>query len=264
MSIVEMVVALAVTGVAIAGLAEMSLLSADWIDKFSTKVDVSVAAKRAIERIGFDVRNARNIGDCSETIPSVRPPIFPSLQNPIYKSGLPSGALPHYSLDGSTIIIQTPVLDKNGWPTLLPFSVDPKHGPNVDTIVYEVVPDADSDPAGVQKYFLRRSVFPGKHDQEVCDNITSGTTICPGQTILKGIIGPLDKNTGKPALFQVIDQTNPGSAGSGFENLYAGNLSQVGGVIVNIQVLRTQGNTKNDALSAFRSEIQFRNRGIVE
>jgi hypothetical protein len=263
MSIVEMLVAVTVTGVAIAGLAEMSLLSANWIDKFSNKVDVSTAAKRAIERIGLDLRSARNVGDCSETVASLKP-IFPSAQNPIYKTGLPAGALPNYSLDGSTLIIQVPVLDKSGWPTLLPVSVDPKHGPNVDTIVYEVVADSESDPSGVQKYLLRRSVFPGKHDQEVCDNITSGATVCPGQTILKGIIGPLNKNSGKPTIFQAIDQMNPGSAAGGFENLYAGNLSFVGGVAVNIEIMRTQGSSKNDALSVFRSEIHFRNRSIVD
>ena len=264
MNIIEMMVALAITGIAIAGLTELSFLSADWINKFSNKVDVSVAAKLALEKIGLDLRGARNLGDCYETQTTLRPAVFPSSNNPLYKTGLPSGGLPSYSLSGSTLIVQIPILDKYGWPTLLPVSVDPKHGPNVDTIVYDVEIDPDSEATGTQKYQLRRSVYAGKHDTEVTDDITKGSTVCPGITILKGIIGPLDKSTGKPLIFQVIDQSNPGASAGSLSNVYASSLPLAGGVAVNVEVMRSQGTSKDIALSSFRSEIFFRNRSMVE
>lgn len=263
MTIVEMMVALAIIGVAVAGLTELSFLSTDWIDKFSNKVDASVATKLALEKIGSDVRSARNIGDCFEK-GNFKPAMFPSSENPLFKSGLPSGALASYSVSDTTLIIQLPVVDKNGWPTLLPVTTDPKRGPNVDTIIYEVVADPESEPSGIQKYLMRRLVFAGKHDAEVAENITSGSTICPGVTILKGIVGPLDKTTGKPVFFQALDQTMPAAPPAKFDTISTLSLPSISGIVVNVEVMRNQGTSKRSVLTAFRSEIKIRNRSMVE
>lgn len=263
MNLIEMMVALAITGIAIAGLSEIGFLSTDWIDKFSNKVDVSIAAKRALENIGLDVRCARNLGDYSERN-IVRPVLFPSTNNPLYQNGLPTGALSSYSLADTTLIIQKPVLDRGGWPTLLPTSVDPSHGPNVDTVIYEVVPDSDAPTTGPQQYLLRRTVFIGKHDSEVTSDFVSANNICPGVPILKGIVGPLDKSTGKPVVFQALDQTLPGGNPISFDTISSSSITLVNGVVINVEVLRTQSSTKSAALCAFRSEIMFRNKAMVE
>jgi prepilin-type N-terminal cleavage/methylation domain-containing protein len=263
MNLIEMMVALAITGIAVAGLSEIGFLSTDWIDKFSNKVDVSVAAKRALENIGLDVRCARNLGDYAERH-IVKPAVFPSADNPLYKAGLPSGALSSYSLSDTTLIIQKPVLDRGGWPTLLPTSIDSSHGPNVDTIIYEVVQDPDSPSNGPQQYLLRRTVFIGKHDSEVTSEFVGANNICPGVPILKGIVGPLDKSSGKPVVFQALDQTTPGATPVSFDTVTSASIPLISGVVINVEVLRTQSATKNAALCAFRSEIMFRNKTIVE
>lgn len=263
MNLIEMVVVLAITGIAVAGLSEIGLLSADWIDKFSNKVDVSVAAKRALESIGLDLRSARNIGDCYERN-VIKPVVFPSTNNPIYQPPLPSGALPSYTLSTTTLIIQKPVLDRNGWPTLLPKNVDPAQGPNVDTVIYEVVTDPDSPTSGPQQYLLKRTVLVGKRDSDVTADFVDANNICPGVPVLKGIVGPVDKTSGKPIVFQALDLSNPSSPPLTLENLSASNLPYVGGIVVNVEVIRTQTTTKSAAICAFRSEIMLRNRSIVE
>ncbi len=118
-----MMVVLAVSGVAIAGLTEISWLSFDWINKFTTKVDVNVAAKRALEKIGSDLRVASAIGDSFDP-PSDTAPIFPSANNPIYSGGLPGGAANSYQIDDNTLILQVPIFNHKGWLTSMPTGID--------------------------------------------------------------------------------------------------------------------------------------------
>lgn len=263
MSIVEMLVVLAVTGVAIAGLTEISWLSFDWINKFSTKVDVNMAAKRALERVGNDLRIATSIGDSFEP-PSDTTPTFPSSNNPLYGSGMPAGASTTYQIDDNTLIFQVPVFNNKGWPTSLPISVDSNRRKNVDTIIYEVVQDPEQDTSGKTKYLLKRTVFAGVHDSTQIPNVNPGQTLCPAQTILTGIIGPLDKNTGKPQIFQALDQLNPGANPIPLSLLRTYSLPRINGIVMNIEIQRSQSASKNTSTASFRSEIMIRNRHYVE
>lgn len=258
-----MLVVLAVTGVAIAGLTEISWLSFDWINKFSTKVDVNVAAKKALERFGNDLRMATFVGDSFEP-PSDTQPTFPSSNNPIYSSGLPAGASTTYQIDDNTLIFQVPVFNNKGWPTALPTSVDSKQRRNVDTIVYEVTQDPSQDSTGQTKYILKRTFFAGVHDSVQIPNVNPGQTICPAQTILTGIVGPLDKTTGKPQIFQALDQLNPGSAPIPLSLLRTYALPRVNGIVMNIEIQRSQSASKNTSTASYRSEVMIRNRHYVE
>ncbi|PZM81126.1 MAG: hypothetical protein DKT66_18030 [Candidatus Melainabacteria bacterium] len=263
MSIVEMLVVLAVTGVAIAGLTEISWLSFDWINKFSTKVDVNIAAKRALERVGNDLRIATCIGDSFEP-PSDTTPTFPSSNNPLYSAGMPAGASTTYQIDDNTLIFQVPVFNNKGWPTSLPTSVDSNRRKNVDTIIYEVVQDPEQDASGQIRYLLKRTFFAGVHDSTQIPNVNPGQTLCPAQTILTGIVGPLDKNTGKPQIFQALDQLNPGGNPIPLSLLRTYSLPRINGIVMNIEIQRSQSASKNTSTASFRSEIMIRNRHYVE
>lgn len=258
-----MLVVLAVTGVAIAGLTEISWLSFDWINKFSTKVDVNIAAKKALERIGNDLRVATAIGDSYDS-PSDTAAVFPSANNPIYGTGLPAGASTSYQIDDNTLIIQIPVFNNKGWPTSLPTAVDPKQRRNVDTIVYEVSQDPTQDASAQTKYVLKRTFFAGIHDTNQIPNVNPGQTICPAQTILTGIIGPLDKNSGKPQIFQALDQLNPGANPVPLSLLRNYSLPRINGIVINIEIQRSQSASKNTSTASYRSEILIRNRHYVE
>lgn len=263
MSIVEMLVVLAVTGVAIAGLTEISWLSFDWINKFSTKVDVNIAAKRALERVGNDLRIATCIGDSFEPL-SDTTPTFPSSNNPLYSAGMPAGASTTYQIDDNTLIFQVPVFNNKGWPTSLPTSVDSNRRKNVDTIIYEVVQDPEQDTSGQIRYLLKRTFFAGVHDSTQIPNVNPGQTLCPAQTILTGIVGPLDKNTGKPQIFQALDQLNPGGNPIPLSLLRTYSLPRINGIVMNIEIQRSQSASKNTSTASFRSEIMIRNRHFVE
>lgn len=263
MSIVEMLVVLAVTGVAIAGLTEISWLSFDWINKFSTKVDVNIAAKKALERIGNDLRIATSIGDSYEP-PSDTPAIFPSANNPIYSAGLPAGASTSYQMDDNTLIIQVPVFNNKGWPTSLPAAVDQRQRRNVDTIIYEVSQDPTQDTTGQTKYVLKRTFFAGIHDTNQIPNVNPGLNICPAQTVLTGIVGPLDKNSGKPQIFQALDQLDPGANPVPLSLLRTYSLPRINGIVINIEIQRSQSASKNTSTASYRSEVLIRNRHYVE
>lgn len=263
MSIIEMMVALAITGVAIAGLTEISWLSFDWISKFTTKVDVNIAAKRALERVGTDLRMAACLGDSFEQ-PNQLAPVFPSLSNPLYGSGLPAGAATSYQFDDNTLIIQIPVFNQKGWPTSLPKNIDSQQRRNVDTIVYELVPDPDANDAALGKFILKRAVFAGVHDNSLIPTVNPGSTICPGQTILTGIIGPVEKATGKPQIFQVIDRLNPDSAPQPLRMLKNNSLPQISTVVLSVELSKSQGQKKNSSTASYRSEVFMRNKNFVE
>lgn len=269
MSIIEMMVALAITGVAIAGLTEISWLSFDWINKFSTKVDVNIAAKRAMDRIGTDIRSASVVGDSFEP-PSLTlnpPSTFPSASNPLYSAGLPAGADISYQIDDNTLILQVPVLNSKGWPTSLPIGYDPagkQHLRNLDTIVYQLTADPDQTQATEGKYVLRRTVFAGVHDNTVIPGVNEGKTICPGQIILTGIVGPIDKTTQKPQIFQAIDKLDPGGAATPLRLVYSNSVSRIEAIVVNLEITKSQGVKKNDSTASFRAELFMRNRHFVE
>ncbi len=263
MSIIEMMVALAITGVAIAGLTEISWLSFDWINKFTTKVDVNLAAKRTLEKIGADLRIATAVGDSYDQ-PADTTPTFPSASNPLYSAGLPSGAPASYQIDDNTLIFQVPVFNQKGWPTSLPASIDPRQRRNLDTIVYEVAQDPDPNEAALGKYILKRTFFAGIHDSTQIPNVNPGSTICPAQTVLTGIVGPLDKTTGKLQIFQALDELDPGGNPVPLRLLRTYTLPRVNGIVVSVELSKTQGANKNTSTASFRSEIFMRNRHYVE
>lgn len=266
MTLVEMMVALAVTGVAVAGLTELSFLSVSWIDKFSAKTDINIAAKQAIDLFGKDVRATINVGDAfgDPYNPANRSiigtPIFPTKENPLYPSPLIPPADSQYYIDENTLILQTPIFEKNGWPTSIPKSIDDKQRRNVDTIIYQVTLDSDPFFAAQNHYVLKRSVFPGNHDPALIEDVIKGNAIIPGQTILKGIVGPLDKVTGKPKIFQLLVK-DPSSQAASLSILRPPDLPLLDGIVINLELISTQ---RKSATVTYRSEARMRNQFYIE
>src|SRR4029434_2171106 len=77
-----------------------------------------------------------------------------------------------------------------------------KLNPNTDTFVYEVLGYADKPGRSVQQ----KARFPGLPPPLPGKR---RPVINPPQTLLKGIVGPLNPTTGALEVFQYIDKTDP-------------------------------------------------------
>lgn len=266
MTLVEMMVAVAVTGIAVAGLTELSFLSASWIDKFSAKTDINIAAKQAIDLFGKDVRAAINVGDAygdpynASNRSIIGTPIFPTKENPLYPAPLIPPADSQYYIDENTLILQTPIFGIEGWPTSIPKTIDEKQRRNVDTIIYQVALDADPFFAAQNHYVLKRSVFPGNHNEAQIEDVLKGNLISPGQTVLKGIVGPLDKVTGKPKIFQLLVK-DPSSQAATLTSLRQPDLPLIDGIVINLELVSTQ---RQAAVVTYRSETRLHNQFFIE
>ena len=158
---------------------------------------------------------------------------------------------PAYELSQDTLILQVQTFDQNGFPQMV---TGVNHLPALDTYVYKVVPDTSRP--GPPKYFqLQVSVFPAPAGlTNMPPAITPGQT----QTVLSGIVGPLDAN-GNPAIFQYMNQSTntittnftPGSINEQDLVLYKG-------IIVNLEVVTIDAAGKA-MVSPVRSEFYLRN-----
>ncbi len=302
MSLIEMMAACLVisfVGAAIAGLMMLNGISEI---KMSNKVDGLNAARTALERVARDIRMARNVGDMYGQVFKIgtdqnNGPIygfagandFPSQsgsQNLLYPnyvtppSGWPWGGQP-YTLSEQTLILQIPVFDSNGFPTALPAGFGspplPANEDNLDTIVYNVVPD----PAAPGTYMLQRALFPGWTSPPYSGSNPSPPPSTqpnsliydnnPPQTVLRGIVGPLDpngSNPGVPACFQYIDKTqpmNPPLTGGtpAVSPMPAGaDNANLTGVIVQFQVRNTQTGSTAPGVVSLKTEVYARNNSL--
>jgi len=182
MSLIEMLVATVIMGIAVAGITELAFTSAKWTNRYTNKLDVTFAARQVLERLGSEIRMARNVGDMCATGTGINQ--FPSSNNPYYGSGqAPPGSpagwpsmwpAPPYRLDNQTLILQVPIFDKNGMPTKLPSGCPSPANtcdrPNVDTIVYKIIPDPSAERQALGEYVLTRAVFLGVHDGSLIQN----------------------------------------------------------------------------------------------
>ncbi|HEY9754119.1 MAG TPA: prepilin-type N-terminal cleavage/methylation domain-containing protein [Oculatellaceae cyanobacterium] len=194
LSIVEMMVAVAVLGVAIAGITETIWVNGAFMTKLGNKLDNVLAARQMLERLGPNLRMGRNVGDGL-----VASNQFPLSTNPLWGT---SGQGP-YTLSNTQLIVQVPVFDTNGYPTVIPVGqgnpVVSINMPNVDTYVYQVV--ADPDPQAPGPYMMQVQVFPGYN------STTNNGQMGQMQTVVRGIVGPTD-TAGNLQTFQYFDNTN--------------------------------------------------------
>jgi hypothetical protein len=251
-SLVEMMVSLVIIGVAIAGITETIWINGFFMYKLGNKLDNIFAARQVLERIGPDIRMARTVGDGitgSDQFP-ITTDASNVPNNPISSAGWTQAP---FTLNNTTLIIQIPVFDSNGFPTIIPKGTGTPavvlNLPNVDTIVYQVVPDTDPQAPG--PYMLQVETFPGLNSTRPLIN--------PAQTVLRGIIGPFDKATGSVLqTFQYEDNS---------QNLYptipASQIPSIIKVIVNLEVKHsTAGGTTSTIMpstNTVREEFFLRN-----
>jgi len=229
MTIVELLVSILLMGTTFAVIGELVVLNTFASTKLTNAVDGEVGCSRALRRICEDVRSARIIGNvyAAYAVQNQFPDMTAGSIDP-YNSVLPSGGWPSaglwpsipYKLGPQTLILQLPAYyqnpsnssdPKNGLPLLLPASsLGSGSAPistmeNVDTVVYQLVPD----PVNTGTYQLQVARFQPALSPSSGIPSSARPSLNPPQTILVGIIGPINPadGTNKPAIFQYL--TNP-------------------------------------------------------
>jgi len=251
--------------------------------KFGNKMDALNGERIAVERIGRDVREARSLGDVfGEKIPFTYQgnPItfvegtdqFPSNNNPIYLDTPPPNGWPSWSTDSgvtgpgrwklsnTTLIVQVPIFDANGFPTRIPKDAYGAGRPqssqaNVETHIYRVVSSDQIEFPG--EFQLEYVQVPG---MAVAGYVPADQQRGP-QVVLKGIIGPRD-NGGDLAIFQFLDRTDStGVAHKTISNPAA--VANYTGVLVNLELRKHDKGDTHDAVVGFKTEVFLRNNALA-
>jgi hypothetical protein len=208
-------------GFSLAAIGELASLNTYASTKLMHKVDGQIGCSRTIRRICEDVRQARMLGNIygisnQNSYPDIGNSADPSNTPPI--GGWPASPWPQppYQLGPRTLIIQQPVLFQdpnnpqnplNGFPLTLPQGsiasgtpgVPPYSMEYVDTLVYQLIPDSST--AG--QYILQVARFSGN---PAISGTTLRTPLNPPQTVLTGIVGPMDPaDPNGPSIFQYLN-----------------------------------------------------------
>lgn len=267
-SLVEMLVTTTIMGFIALAFMGILLMNYKTNAKVNNMQDTINAVRMIKERIGRDVREGRTLGDVFgvETTDPATGMLyvtgsdrFPEAnRNPIYgaagvtpATGWPS---PPWTLSNRCLIVQIPVLDnhadsgtqhaldttKVGWPTMIPQGwgapAAPCNQDNVETHVYEIL----DDPNNPGEYVMQFSSYPG---MQVPGYLPNAHRVL-GQTLLTGIIGPVD-GSGNPRIFQFINKTDMSGAPRDSIQPDGTHSPEYTGVIVNLEVRRHQDTRVN-------------------
>jgi type II secretory pathway pseudopilin PulG len=273
-TLLEMVVSTILIGFSLAVIGELVILNTLASTKLSNKIDGQVGCSRALRRICEDVRQSRIIGNAFATVPNSYPDSATITTDPAAQvtpvGGFPTDwTAPPYLLNAQTLIVQQPVLFEdptsttnplNGFPVRLTkgaIQADPPI-PNVsieylDTVVYRLI--ADPNPEAQGQYMLQIARFSGF---PLIPGSKLRPRLNPPQTVLKGIIGPMDPlNPGVPAVFQFLRsgrETTPLATPSPLET------QSVVGVSINFQVKSPNKNTgANQEIATGHAEAYLKN-----
>ncbi|MBI4532776.1 MAG: hypothetical protein HY711_02420 [Candidatus Melainabacteria bacterium] len=119
----------------------------------------------------------------------------------------------------------------------------------MDTVVYQVVRDPDK----TGEFMLQVSGFPGNPSSlQLRAN--------PPQNILKGIVGPMDRATGLPKVFQYLDKYDP--SGTPQDTVAGNQISNFTGVVVNFELKSASAGDTGIATVGFKSEVFMRNNTL--
>jgi hypothetical protein len=174
-----------------------------------------------------------------------------TMRNDVPFPGPPWPSAP-YQLDQQTLILQVQAFSPAGYPRKLNLTGALANTvlPALDTYVYRVVPD-NSRPGPTRWYQLQLTVFPAPPG---LSNMPQGLQPGVPQTILSGIVGPVDQNN-NPCIFQYMDPSTGGKTTTFNDNIGMVNYR---GVVVNMQVMALDA-TRKATLSTLRSEFFLRN-----
>jgi len=265
--------------------------------KTGNNLDAVNSCRVAIERIGKDAREGRSLGDVFGAEDAgglvVGTSYFPSLQDPVYGAGqAPAGGnwpgwathgTPNpgrYQLSNTCLIVQVPVYDSSGWPTMIKATCAPcvlaaphvhtagegnpvptkamGNQANVETHIYNVI--ADPDNAG--EFILQVFVAPGRD----ATGYVAASRTRSAQTLVKGIIGPKIGND--LAIFQYLarrgstDDTTPSGQPQNTVDVATTTLANFTGVIINLEVRKRDYSVNKPVTLAFKQEVFIRNNAM--
>ncbi len=276
-------VATLLLGVITAGLVGLVVVNNAQSERLLNKVSSISDVRQAVERIGKNVRMARSVGDLYGLYPyptdklvdnhgtggattdssilkqnsvntkalqdgtvTLSASNFPAPGDPSWGAGqVPSGGWPWpslypYSLSQQTLIVQVPVFNLEGYPVM--WSGTAINLESVDTYVYQVI----ADPSNAGQFLLQVAGFPGYGSSMQISSTP--------QTILKGIVGPLD-STGRISVFHYVSNTNPSYL---YTNVPDSVVSTISGIVLDLEILRkTEG--PQPATMGFKTEFFMRN-----
>jgi type II secretory pathway pseudopilin PulG len=282
-ALIELMVATLLLGVVAAGLVGLVVVNNTQSERLVNKVSNISDVRQAVERIGRNIRMARSVGDLYGLYPyptdklvdnhgtggattdssilkqnsvntqaledgtvTLSASTFPAPGDPSWGAGqVPSTGWPWpslypYSLSQQTLIVQVPVFDSSGYPVM--WSGTAINLESVDTYVYQVI----ADPSNTGQYLLQVAGFPGYGSSMQTSSIP--------QTILRGIVGPVDSN-GRISIFHYVSNANPSSL---YTDVPDNVVSTISGIVLNLEVLRkTEG--PQPSTIGFKTEFFMRN-----
>lgn len=286
-SLAEMMVSVMVLAFSMAIVSQLAIFTTIGTVKTNSRVGGIASVRQALTRINSDIRAARGFGDLYGV--DAQRLNFPAAQNPIYgTSGLPGNQpAPPWKpiqLSPSCLIIQVPVLyqdpvndpssnrynsaaaenPKNGFPMMMRKNQEPNPAndmENLDTIVYQVVPDA----LHPGEFLIQMMRFSGVQYTDI-DSSYSASITSP-KTILSGLVGPNlmgATGTDPPPIFSYLGrvprasfQHNNVTSGKIIKLLpTASNVDNILGVGIDVDIAKT------DLLSANSATLQPNFYGI--
>ncbi|MBX9685984.1 MAG: hypothetical protein K2X27_04730 [Candidatus Obscuribacterales bacterium] len=242
--------------------------------KLENKVDAIETSRGAVERIGKDVRMGRSFGDLygnasgGYVVGTNAALTFPCANDPLYSSqAQPAGWTGVWppSLSTSTLIVQTPAFNANGFPMALSVgtgtpAISAAMGPQDDlsTSIYRLI--ADPDPVNhPNEYRLEYWNFPAATPASL-PAIVKPAIVGP-IILVKGIIGPkLNANSNVPTVFQLVrkkDATHPSDAPVDPATIAGAELALYSGVVVNLEVKKQDASATSVAQSTAVGGMQF-------
>lgn len=276
-SLTELAVSTILIAVVLAGIGELVVQNTFASTKLTNKIDGQIGCSRAIRRVCEDVRQARAVGNIyasnghnaycdlsqSDDEITVLPPT----------GGFPGSPWPvtPYKLSPQTLIVQQPVLFQDSSGSANPINGFPlkikkgaiSNSPEVpkvaleyvDSLIYQVVPD-DKAPG---QFLLQVVRYSEKVPIAGCK---LRPAITQPQTVLKGIIGPMDlANPGIPAIFQYLLSEKDSAP---ISNPTSKQAAAIVGVSINFEVkVPNVQNGANPSIAANHAEAFLKNSRLL-
>lgn len=298
-SLVELLVATVVMSFVASGILGLTYLNWKTNQRIENKTDGATAARQAIDRIAYEIRQARSVGDYYGV---VMPPTMRVVDDlgtndvttdisVVHQSNLPSGEVeagtatlaspqfpapgnPQYDNSSATI---TGWLDGQSAPYTLGNDCLILQEPIFTTTGFPRAYNVAGGPQPIEcldtwVYKVVRDTRPDHPNEYIlqCAGFPGPNSTMPAnlrrrpQTILTGITGPMGPN-GTPRVFQFLESSNQAP----IDTVPWANVHDISGVLVHLEIRRQQASNTatqvggQQAYVAFKQEIYLRNNSLT-